>query len=37
MNMYAEGQKITAIRRYIDETYQGFGISTDTPMPPPDL
>ncbi len=37
MTRYAEGQKISEIRRYIDETYQSFGIGTDTPMPPEGL
>lgn len=32
--MQSEGKKISEIRRIIDETYQGVGISTDTPFPP---
>ena len=37
MDMYAEGQKISEIRRFIDDKYTGVGESTDTVMPPEGL
>lgn len=34
MTMHRNGVAIAEIRTFIDETYQSFGIGTDTPMPP---